>query len=319
MLAVLHDLDRLLRGDFTRPRMLRLGRIDVPWLRLVMGGLLCGAFYGTCMGLWAASHNKLGGVQPAWVASGAVKVPLLFLCTLLVTFPSLYVFSALANGCLRLGATLRLLLGAVGVQMALLAGFAPITVFFTMFTRDYAFMVALNVFFFGLSGFISLGFLARAVRIVFSGDPDAPAPATDLDEHVTADDSDVGAGGPEDTTSDARLADSDAAINALPDAPPAAGDKAEPMSSLDAARARHPAVPWVSEPDDETLAAHAGDARARRVFRVWLVIYGVVGAQMGWVLRPFIGDPAKPFAFSRDPEGHVFTGLASMLRSLFGG
>ena len=28
------------------------------------------------------------------------------------------------------------------------------------------------------------------------------------------------------------------------------------------------------------------------MLRTWLVIYVFVGIQMGWVLRPFIGDPA---------------------------
>jgi hypothetical protein len=41
------------------------------------------------------------------------------------------------------------------------------------------------------------------------------------------------------------------------------------------------------------------DPRHRWMPRTWLVIYGFVGIQMGWVLRPFIGDPMLPTRFIR--------------------
>lgn len=37
----------------------------------------------------------------------------------------------------------------------------------------------------------------------------------------------------------------------------------------------------------------------RILLYVWLAIYGFVGIQMGWVLRPFIGDPANTTTFFR--------------------
>lgn len=43
----------------------------------------------------------------------------------------------------------------------------------------------------------------------------------------------------------------------------------------------------------------ARDARHRLLLRAWLLIYAFVGVQMGWVLRPFIGDPTKPAEFLR--------------------
>lgn len=39
------------------------------------------------------------------------------------------------------------------------------------------------------------------------------------------------------------------------------------------------------------------DARPRWMFHAWLVVYGLVGIQMGWILRPFIGDPNSPVQF----------------------
>lgn len=37
----------------------------------------------------------------------------------------------------------------------------------------------------------------------------------------------------------------------------------------------------------------------RYLFRVWLVLYAFVGIQMGWNLRPFVGDPDRPIQFFR--------------------
>jgi len=53
------------------------------------------------------------------------------------------------------------------------------------------------------------------------------------------------------------------------------------------------------------------------VFRGWLVVYGVVGAQMGWVLRPFIGSPDLPFTWFREREGNFLEGLFGALLRLF--
>jgi hypothetical protein len=40
--------------------------------------------------------------------------------------------------------------------------------------------------------------------------------------------------------------------------------------------------------------------RHRVMLRTWLFIYAFVGIQMGWVLRPFIGDPTAPTQFFRE-------------------
>jgi hypothetical protein len=43
----------------------------------------------------------------------------------------------------------------------------------------------------------------------------------------------------------------------------------------------------------------ARNPRHRLLRRVWLLIYVFVGIQMGWVLRPFVGDPSIPPQFLR--------------------
>jgi len=44
----------------------------------------------------------------------------------------------------------------------------------------------------------------------------------------------------------------------------------------------------------------ARNPRHRVMLRVWLGMYAFVGIQMGWVLRPFIGQPGRPVTFFRE-------------------
>ena len=44
----------------------------------------------------------------------------------------------------------------------------------------------------------------------------------------------------------------------------------------------------------------ARDRRHRVMLWGWLVVYAFVGIQMGWVLRPFIGQPGVPVTFLRE-------------------
>lgn len=58
----------------------------------------------------------------------------------------------------------------------------------------------------------------------------------------------------------------------------------------------------------------------RLVLRGWLVIYAFVGIQMGWVLRPFIGDPNSPTQFFREEAwGNAYVRLAQIIIHLFSG
>jgi hypothetical protein len=43
-----------------------------------------------------------------------------------------------------------------------------------------------------------------------------------------------------------------------------------------------------------------GNPRQRWMLRTWIIIYIFVGIQMGWVLRPFIGNPRAPVQFFRE-------------------
>jgi hypothetical protein len=49
----------------------------------------------------------------------------------------------------------------------------------------------------------------------------------------------------------------------------------------------------------EYLPLIESNAKHRWMLRTWIVIYVFVGIQMGWVLRPFIGNPGMPVQFFR--------------------
>ena len=54
------------------------------------------------------------------------------------------------------------------------------------------------------------------------------------------------------------------------------------------------------------------------VFSCWMIVFGLVGAQMSWVLRPFIGTPDMPFEWFRARESNFFEAVWQTWRSLLG-
>lgn len=51
-----------------------------------------------------------------------------------------------------------------------------------------------------------------------------------------------------------------------------------------------------------------------RLLAFWLFLFALVGIQMGWLLRPFVGDPAQPFQLFRDNAwGNAYVIVARMV------
>jgi hypothetical protein len=220
------------------------------------------------------------------IPASMIKVPALFLLTLLVTVPSLYVFNTLVGSRLTFGSTTRLLLSALAVMLAVLASAGPIVAFFSLSTTSYEFMILLNVVVFAVAGLLGLGFLlqtlhrlsiAEMLRLAQSAEtmaeppPDAPTMAS-----------------AQPTASEVKPAP--------PPLPPAwPPDRISPLQN----------------PQGQVLASEV-----KSVFRIWLVVFALVGAQMGWVLRLFIGAPGVPFTFLRPKQSNFFMAVASDLERL---
>src|SRR3954447_15800921 len=154
----LKELDRVLRGEAARPA----GQgPPVALLPLLAANLLLAAFYGVCMGVYGVS----GRPEPEFrqMLADAVKVPLLFVLTVFVTFPSLYVFTALVGSHLRAADLARLLAAGVGGMLAVLAAFGPIVALLSVTTTSSPFVVLLNVGVFTLAAGFGIAFLTRAV------------------------------------------------------------------------------------------------------------------------------------------------------------
>ena len=66
-------------------------------------------------------HAQPRSADPMQVLASMLKVPLLFYLTLLVTFPSLYVFNALVGSRLSSGTVVRLLVASLGVMVTVLS------------------------------------------------------------------------------------------------------------------------------------------------------------------------------------------------------
>jgi hypothetical protein len=258
------DLDRILRGEATRLQALRRRTIEIE-----VGGLsgvlfFLAVLYGACMGCFALLRSD--GPSFLQLIGAMVKVPALFFLTLVVTFPSLYVFNALVGSRLSVGSVLRLLLAAMAVMVAMLASLGPIVAFFSVSTSTYAFMLLVNVAAFGVSGLLGLTFLLRTLQRLSTVTPE-PAEV------------EAPANGPEGGEKEATAS--------------------QPPSALDRL-------------DDQVLGPNV-----KTVFRCWVVLFGLVGAQMGWVLRPFIGKPGLPFAWFRGRESNFFEGVWHAIVSLF--
>ena len=259
MSNLLRLADDLLRGGAGGREARLRARDSTPLANLIVLGLVLGAIYGAFMGLYGVLRPQSPTVYQ-WLAT-TLKVPLLFLLTLLVTFPSLYVFSVLAGSPLRIGGIVRIVLAAIVVNLALLASLGPVTGFFTLSTESYPFMVFLNVVVFAVCGVAGLVYLHAEIRESLSG------------------------------------------VSASSRSPPKHEGKGEgddvPLL-----------VPF--EVDARSLV------RTRLIFIVWIFIFGTVGAQMSWILRPFVGAPGVQFSLFRPRQSNFFEAVIETLSRLFG-
>jgi len=180
------------------------------------------AIYGAIIGTF---HSPLQSL------SSAIKLPALYLITLVVCLPTLYIFNVLFGSKQTITQHFTYLMTAVSVIALLLCGFAPVTLFFLITVNDYNFFLLLNVVIFALTGILGVSFLYQVMRPVATDDADA------------------------------------------------------------------------------------GVKVRTKILQFWLGLYGFVGSQLGWTLRPFFGSPGA-FELFRPREGSFFTGVWHALINL---
>ena len=306
MLTWLRYLDRVIRGEATRPAALRNGEIEQPVGGLAVLGIILGAIYGICMGCYALFQ---GGHAPVLqVFATTLKVPILFFFTLAVTFPSLYVFNALVGSRLSVLSVLRLLVISLIVMLTVLASLGPIVAFFAASTTSYPFMLLLNVLIFTIAGFLGLRYMLMTLhRLSLAIVDSIPVSASTPTQLVTP--------------SSPPLIDMPGSFGTSEPAPSAA--TAPPLLNPNApapppsAPAYAPTPPKTPPSALDNTAGSLISKDVRTVFRVWIVVFGLVGAQMAWVLRPFLGSPQHVFSWFRPRESNFFEALLYALTHLF--
>ncbi len=177
-----------------------------------------------CFGIYGAIIGATNSTMPIQILASAVKLPALYLVTLIVCLPTLYIFNAFFGSRSTIRQHWAYLLSAITVISVLLCGFAPITLFFLLTVNDKFFFLLLNVAIFALTGILGVSFLYRTMK------------PTEANEQ-------------------------------------------------------------------------SGNIKIRKnILKFWLGLYGFVGTQLGWTLRPFFGT-GSTFEVFRPREGSFFTAV----------
>lgn len=282
----LHEVDELLRGERTTPQLLAEQGLNIRARRMVFVVIAMGMIYGLCMGSFSLLKTvppELAGSSDRYmqVVASVVKTPALFFLTLLVTLPSLYVFNALVGSRLRPLGMFRLLFASLAVNTTVLASLGPIVAFFSVSTSSHAFIVLLNVAAFAVAGTLGLMFLLQTMHRMTGGDRGAKRPAK----------------GPVAAAAEAATNETGSVTDDVALTPVAASQPLEPSA--------------IDMPEGEVFAQHT-----QTVFRCWVILFALVGAQMGWVMRPFIGTPELPFTWFRERESNFFAAVLGALRKV---
>ena len=190
--------------------------------------LVASSFFFAVYGAIVGSYS--GGLQ---IISSAIKLPALYLITLIICIPTLYFFDILFGSKLDFKQYVTMALTSVSVISVLLFSFAPVVLFFLISVQGYNFFLLLNVLIMTITG-------AIGVRLFYKGMRDMVGP----------------------------------------------------------------------EAIEQQLR--------RRLLKGWVVLFGLVGSQLGWTLRPFFGAEGEPFQIFR-PEingnfyAKVFQAIGTMM------
>lgn len=136
-------------------------RVQHKIIALLVSSSIFFAVYGAIIGSFHSWQQAL---------SSAVKLPCLYLLTLIICLPTLYFANVIFGSKRNFTQHFAVLLSAVSITSVLLFSFGPITLFFLITTSYYPFFLLLNVAIFSLTGFIGVYFLYQAMKLVIEQD-----------------------------------------------------------------------------------------------------------------------------------------------------
>lgn len=268
-------------------------------LQMLGSSMIALAIYGAVLGSF---HSFLMAL------TSAVKLPLLFLVTLAICLPTLYLFNLVFGARLSVRQSLSLVMVALTVTAMLALAFAPISLFFLITAPDYGFFKLLNVAILGLSALVGLRFLTGGMRVLNDHGLLAPAQPEEA-EVVPAVPAHVVPAQPV----------------AVPVGAPATGNGGSgAMATVTEAPAPMPIPPgYVLQPVQRLTPMRpvkhqsAGNPPSMTLLYVWIFLFGFVGTQLAWTLRPFFGSPGMDFSLYREIDGNFYAEIIRTLVDLF--
>src|SRR5438093_10234648 len=123
--------------------------------QMLVSSVISLALYGAVLGFSNSLMQAL---------SSTVKLPLLFLATLAICLPTLYLFNLVFGARLSVMQAVTLILVSVTVTSVLTLAFAPISLFFLISAHSYSFFKLLNVSILVLTALVGLRFLTLGMR-----------------------------------------------------------------------------------------------------------------------------------------------------------
>jgi hypothetical protein len=236
-----------------------------------------------------AIYGAIIGASSTWlqVIASAIKLPALYLITLSICLPTLFFFDILFGSVLSFSQYAALSLITVSVISVLLFSFAPITLFFLISIHDYTFFLLLNVAIFTLTGLVGIRLFYEGMRSISRTQEPHRIESPSLAESVSG-------------------APALAADDFLPIATPTA----QAITITPSAEVVSPKLTGVREDGLQQTRI--------RLLKFWLLLYALVGSQLGWTLRPFFGAPGEPFQLFRTIEGNFYAQVWRALLTFLG-
>ncbi|MGC9670381.1 hypothetical protein ACNTMW_28040 [Planosporangium sp. 12N6] len=309
-----------------------------------------------------ALYGAVLGANYGWLQalSSAVKLPLLFLATLAICLPTLYLFNLVFGARLSVLQAVTLIMVAITVTSVLTLAFAPISLFFLISAHSYAFFKLLNVGILMLTAAVGLKFLTTGMRtlnehqerlaaveaharIAATTPVEAPQPervpvaaaAPAAGTAAAANGATGTAGGTVDAVGTGVPAPQAVPVQPVHAGQPIVVPEGQPVQPI-AVHPGHPVHPGQPvHPGHPIHPGHPGQlhrpqypapspqlagqrSTSMTLLYIWILLFGFVGTQLGWTLRPFFGSPGEEFALFRNLDGTFYGDLFSTIGRLLG-
>ena len=238
----------------------------------------------------------------AQAVSSAIKLPLLFVATLAICLPTLYLFNLIFGARLSMMQAVTLIMVSITVMSVLALAFAPISLFFLISADNYPFFKLLNVAILMLAAFVGLRFLTSGMATLNAYQAAHTPAIEEAPPAVLAPSAPNGAG-----------ADGEPAVAGLVE------QASKPDRPAVVTLPHAPAIVLPRQAIAPALVQTQHKPASMTLLYIWIALFGFVGTQLAWTLRPFFGSPDHKFEVFRNIEGTFYADIFRTIGHLFGG